>query len=264
MDSIAQSNVDGHYARKQIFSRDRLVRWSHRRRFLTALSVAEEFAGARILDFGCGDGTFLGLAMRARGAPALAVGAELSRADVEDCRRRFHHQARLDFVTVDELSSGAHAGKYDAVFCLEVLEHLVNWEPEIELLGSLLADRGKLVISVPVEIGPSLVVKQLVRRIAGWRGVGHYPGTTSYSPGELLSSVFAGSAQHISRPVFDTGKGPFHDHKGFNWMVLRDRLRCDFVIERCFATPFPWLGPRAATQMWFILGRPSPDAEARV
>jgi SAM-dependent methyltransferase len=255
MDSMAQSNLDGHYARKQIFSRDRLVAWSHRRRFETALELARNFAGRRILDFGCGDGTFLGLAMRSSHAPAFGVGAEPFRTQVEDCRRRFHVESRLSFVSVDTLRRDEHRGIYDGVFCMEVLEHLVSWESEIELMSTLLADHGKLIISVPVEVGPSLIAKQIVRRIAGWRRVGHYPGTSSYSLRELASSVFAGPAQHIPRPIFDTGTGPFHDHKGFNWMVLRERIRRDFVIERCLASPFTWLGPQIATQVWFVLRR---------
>jgi hypothetical protein len=69
---------------------------------------------------------------------------------------------------------------------------------------------------------------------------------------EMASGVFAGSQQHMRRPVFDTGSGPFHDHKGFNWMVLKNRLERDFVVERVQASPFVWLGPHLATQAWFI------------
>jgi hypothetical protein len=116
----------------------------------------------------------------------------------------------------------------------------------------LVASGGKLIVSVPVETGMPVLVKQVVRRIAGWRGVGHYPGTSAYSWPELFSSVFAGDRQHLVRPIFDTGSGPSHDHKGFNWMVLRERLRRQFVLERVVASPFSWLGPGFATQVWFV------------
>jgi len=116
-----------------------------------------------------------------------------------------------------------------------------------------LKPEGTLIISVPVETGLPLIVKQAVRRIAGWRKIGHYPGTSSYSVGEMASSVFAGRKQHLTRPVFDTGSGPFHDHKGFNWMALKARLEKDFVVERVHASPFAWLGPHLATQAWFIV-----------
>jgi len=242
----------GHYARKQLFSRDRLVAWSHSRRFGTGVSLAREFCGKRVLDFGSGDGTFLAMLMMSREAPALAIGAELMHAVIDDCRRRYCDESRLKFVRVEELDGPNHIGAYDAVFCMEVLEHVVDWEPELERMARLVSPGGKLIVSVPVETGVPVLVKQTVRRIAGWRKIGHYPGTTSYSWPELLSTVLAGSRQHLVRPVFDTGAGPWHDHKGFNWMVLRDRLNRQFVIERVLASPFPWLGPQLATQVWFI------------
>ncbi len=245
----------GHYARKQMFSRDRLVAWSHGRRFQTAVSLAKEFRGGRVLDYGCGDGTFLALTMMTSDAPSLGVGAELATEAIDDCRSRYREESRLQFVRVAELDTDQHTGQYDAVFCMEVFEHVVNWEPEIARLERLLAPRGTLVISVPVETGLPLLIKQSVRRVAGWRGIGHYPGTSSYAPRELAASVFAGAEQHIQRPVFDSAAGPSYDHKGFNWMVLDARLRRQFDVERVIASPFRALGPHLATQAWFVARR---------
>ena len=252
MRELSEAIGGGHYARKQILSRDRLVAWSHRRRFDTGLALAKGLAGKRLLDYGCGDGTFLGLCMLTPHPPAAAVGAELSSYAVTDCRARYRGEPRLSFVSVGELDHPAHAAQYDAVFCMEVLEHVVDWEPELARLKFLLRRDGILVVSVPVETGLPLLVKQTVRRIAGWRRIGHYPGTGSYSWAELASSVLAGPRQHIDRPVFDVGSGPTHDHKGFNWRVLQTRLRQTFDIERVVASPFSRLGPHLATQAWFV------------
>jgi hypothetical protein len=115
----------------------------------------------------------------------------------------------------------------------------------------LIAEDGTLLVSVPVETGLPLLVKQGARRIAGWRGLGDYPGTSPYNWREYGASVFAGSTPHLTRPVYG-GETPFHDHKGFNWMALRDRLARCFVIDRVVASPLPWLGPHLATQVWFV------------
>jgi SAM-dependent methyltransferase len=247
----------GHYARKQIFSRDRLIAWSHSRRFDTAVGLAREFAGKRVLDYGCGDGTFLALTMMTPEPPALAVGAELTPEAVNDCRLRYGTEPRLQFVQVKDLDSVDHLGRYDAVFCMEVMEHVLDWEPLLERFGKLLAPGGTLIVSVPVETGVPLVVKQIVRRIAGWRKIGDYPGTTAYSPVELARSILAGARQHVTRPVFDGGSGPSYDHKGFNWMVLKARLNDRFIVERVLASPFAWLGPHLGTQAVFV-ARPRP------
>ena len=78
MTDLRNAISGGHYARKQIFSRAWLVAWSHRRRFTMAVELAKKFAGKSVLDFGCGDGTFLALTMMTADAPALGVGAELA------------------------------------------------------------------------------------------------------------------------------------------------------------------------------------------
>jgi SAM-dependent methyltransferase len=242
----------GHYAQKQILSRDRLVAWSHARRFATALTLVRQFSGKRVLDYGSGDGTFLALAMMADAPPAAAVGAELLDDVIDDCRRRYSAETRMSFVRVTSLDDAGHAGQYDAVFCMEVLEHVFDWEPELARMSRLLAPGGTLVVSVPVETGIPVLVKQAVRTIAGWRKIGHYPGTTSYTWGELASAVFAGRTQHVKRPVFELGAGPAHDHKGFNWRVLHERLKQQWDVTRVVATPFSWLGPGLATQVWFV------------
>jgi SAM-dependent methyltransferase len=243
----------GHYARKQMFSRDCLVAWSHRRRFRTALALAERFRGKRVLDYGCGDGTFIALTLLGDSAPAAAVGVELSSEMVEECRSRYRGEPRLQFLTTGELDAAGERRRYDAVFCMEVLEHVINWEPELKRLAQLVAPDGCVIISVPVETGIPLVVKQIVRRIAGWRNIGHYPGTSGYSLRELISAVFAGAEPHMPRPVFPHLGGDMHDHKGFNWMVLRRRIEREFVMERLLASPFTWLTPHLGTQAWFVL-----------
>ena len=71
---------------------------------------------------------------------------------------------------------------------------------------------------------------------------------------EYLASVFAGRRPHIVRPMYNVGGAglPFHDHKGFNWRALGDRLSRRFAIQRVIASPFPWLGYQFATQVWFV------------
>ena len=249
---LREAVARGRIAREQIGSPDPLTAWSHTRRFGAAVSLCRGFAGKRILDYGCGDGTFLGLAMMSGAAPSAAVGAERFEHTVEECRERFMSEPRVTFEKIPSLDCAEHTARYDAVFCMEVLEHVVDWDPELARMARLLNHGGTLVVSVPVEIGVPVVVKQIARTVAGWRKIGYYPGTTPYSWRELAAAVFAGQAQHIERPVLDFGDGPCHDHKGFNWRVLYERLKQQFDITRVVASPFAWLGPGLATQVWLI------------
>jgi SAM-dependent methyltransferase len=246
-DPIAQ----GHYALKQIFSRSWLIAWSHRRRFDTALDLARGFAGRTVLDYGCGDGTFLALLMRADHPPRRCVGAEITEHLVADCRTRLGAIPHLSFILQSALEGPEHRGAYDAVVCMEVMEHVVEVDTVLDQLTSLLAPEGTLLISVPVETGPPLLVKQTIRRIAGWRGIGHYPGTTPYTWRELAAGLMAGARPHVQRVVHQGEAGPFHDHKGFNWMVLRDKLAARLTLEWIGSSPLRWLPPQLASQVWF-------------
>src|ERR1044072_8208613 len=155
------------------------------------------------------------------GAPRAAVGAELSEGLVEDCRRRLGGRAGLDFVVATELERPEHRGAYDLVVCVEVLEHGVDAGAVVAPLARGVAPGGRLIVSVPVETGLPLLLKQAMRRVAGWRGIGDYPGTSPYTLGELWAGLFAGPPPHLARPVHTTPDGTrFHDHKGFNWMLL--------------------------------------------
>jgi SAM-dependent methyltransferase len=248
---------DGHYAVKQIFCKDRLIAWSHRRRFQIGLRLAREAGGRRLLDYGCGDGTFLALLFGREPHPAAAVGAEIDAVQIDDCRARLGADAGLTFTSIADLERAEHGGAYDTVVCMEVLEHVVMLERVLDSLVGLMADGGMLLVSVPVETGLPLLVKQAARRIAGWRGIGDYATTVAYTWREYMAGVFAGSGQHMTRPIYGVETGfPFHDHKGFNWMALRDRLAARVAIERVIASPVPWLGARLATQVWFVCRKP--------
>ena len=243
-----------HPAAKQIFCKDPLIAWSDRRRFDMGLRLARRFRGRRLLDYGCGDGTFLALLDASDASPAEAVGAERDDVQVNDCRARLGDRSRLSFELITNLDDERHRGHYDGVVCMEVLEHVVALDPVIERLWRLLTDDGTLIVSVPVETGLPLLLKHTARRIAGWRRLGDYPGTSPYTGEEYWTSVFAGSRQHVKRPIYGTdGPTPFHDHKGFNWRALRQRLKQQFVLERTRASPLPWLGPCLGTQVWFVL-----------
>jgi 2-polyprenyl-3-methyl-5-hydroxy-6-metoxy-1,4-benzoquinol methylase len=59
MSAIAAGIASGHYARKQLHGAAWFITWSHRRRFQLACRLAAEFHGRRLLDYGCGGGTFI-------------------------------------------------------------------------------------------------------------------------------------------------------------------------------------------------------------
>lgn len=246
----------GHFAKKQIFCPDRLISWSHSSRMEVGLEVARSLRPRRILDHGCGDGTFLALLMSVASPPEEAVGTEVSDDLVTDCRQRFRSVAGLEFARSEALDGPEHAGRYDVVVCMEVLEHVIDLPLELDRLERSLAPGGRLVVSVPVEVGLPLLVKLAYRTVAGWRGIGDYPGDAPYTFGEMARSIAPGERQHIPRVVYNLGDFRYHSHKGFNYRRLRSALEERFTIEREFGSPIAALPAALNSQAWFVARKP--------
>ncbi len=242
----------GYYAKKQLFSKSALIRWSHRRRFEVAVTKSTKMAGQRVLDFGCGDGTYLALLLESPHAPRAAVGAELDASVVKMNQERFADRLNLKFVLQSDLERPEHRESFDTIVCMECFEHMSDPDHYLDLLLRLLRPGGNLLLSVPVETGLPVVFKQAIRRIAGWRKIGDYSFILPYSWSELAKSVFAGREQHIPRVLHSSPTGgTSHCHKGFNWMTLRDRIARRFTIDRISTSPIEWLSPHLGSQAWF-------------
>ena len=242
----------GEYARKQLFGRG-LIGWSHARRFRAARRVVRPYAAAALLDYGCGDGTFLALV---RDLFPHAVGAEIDPALVEDARRRFGQAGGARFIHTSEVPA-LPDGAFGVVTCMEVLEHCTAEVADgvIGELRRLAAREGVVIVSVPVETGPALLVKTAARAAAGLRGVSGYQDRERHTAGELARMVFAGAQTRIERPVYETrfpdgAPNRYHGHKGFNWRLLAERLGRDFYLRDVRFSPLPVLGGLLNSQVW--------------
>jgi 2-polyprenyl-3-methyl-5-hydroxy-6-metoxy-1,4-benzoquinol methylase len=246
--------ADGHYARKQLHCPSRVVAWSHGSRFELARALVAPYAGGRLLDYGCGDGTFIAMV---HASFAEAHGADVDPEQIAACRRRLGDLRGVSFgLTAD--TAGGH-GAWSVITCMEVLEHCLEQERRriLDQLVSLCALDGRVIISVPIETGPSLLVKQCVRAVAGLRGLGDYAHRERYSAAEMIRAM---AGLSVPRVVY-TGagaNGPFsyYGHKGFDWRDVEQEVAARFRIERRLFTPVRVTGRLANSQAWFVCARP--------
>ena len=228
--------------------------WSHGSRFRLAARLAAAAAtGGRLLDYGCGDGTFIGLT---HGTFAEAVGCDIDAAQVAQCRRRLGHLEAVRFVHIDDLAAADHHGAFDVVMCMEVLEHCIDAERAsvLDALARVVSARGRVIISVPIEIGPALLGKQLFRAIAAWRGHGDYRHRETYSPRELIAAALA--RPRLARAEYDvqtpSGRMRYCGHKGFDWRIVEQEIVRRFTVTERRFTPMPALGGVLNSQVWFV------------
>ncbi len=255
MRSDDQQLAAGTYARKQLFGGCSILSWSHRRRFETALALVAPGAGRPLLDYGCGDGTFLALAHERF---PHSVGLEVDPGLVRVCTERFGQLGDLRFMLAPE-SDALPAGSFGVVLCTEVLEHCPTDAVDVALdrMRRLVAADGRVIISVPVETGLPLAVKQAARAVAARRVSSDYQHRETYRAREFLRMLAPGDRVVVERPVyeteFETGiPNRYHGHKGFNWRAMRNRVREVFRVLETRFSPVTWLGPQFASQAWFV------------
>lgn len=231
-----------------------LVRHGHRRRFDAAIEVVDRLRPTTMLDYGAGDGAVLRqLAGSGRHRPERTVAY-----DPEEAMARSIREAApgLPFPVEVVTEFAALQGRtFDLVVCLEVLEHMPLPERVkfYRLCAEQLAPGGRCLIDVPVEVGPTLLVKHLGRVWLKGR-------PSEYRPLEL-AGIAAGRTV-LDPQRFDPGTGStwIQDHKGFDYRVFRRELESYFTIEQVFATPVRVLPPWLGNQEIFFLVRNRPAA----
>lgn len=107
-----------------------------------ALSVAPP--GSRVLDAGCGDGR---LTARMAGNGAIVTGVDVSERALERARRR---SDRVEFVKASPCGNLPFDDcSFDAVFCSEVLNQVVDTAHFLSELRRVLKPAGQIAITAP-------------------------------------------------------------------------------------------------------------------
>ncbi|MFL5742640.1 MAG: class I SAM-dependent methyltransferase [Flavisolibacter sp.] len=152
---------------------------------------------ARILDVGCGNGVI----SRHLGKLGFNVlGIDVSEKTIETARS-LTQLPNVQFLKKSAEELVADGEKYEAVICSEVLEHLNDPGSLLSVLYQTLADKGKLIVTVPNGKGPreTFVTRPILqmRRKNSWawktivrikKSMG-YTGTTVQSAADNLDHV---------------------------------------------------------------------------
>ncbi|WP_201604360.1 bifunctional 2-polyprenyl-6-hydroxyphenol methylase/3-demethylubiquinol 3-O-methyltransferase UbiG [Psychrobacter immobilis] len=105
-------------------------------------------AGKKVLDVGCGGG-ILSESMARRGAyvTGIDLGTEnLKAAALHAEQSALHETLRYQHIPVEELAK-THAGQFDVVTCMEMLEHVPDPSSIVQACFELLAPDGVCVLS---------------------------------------------------------------------------------------------------------------------
>jgi SAM-dependent methyltransferase len=227
-----------------------LTRLAHGGRYKRTLELAEDIRGAVAIDFGCGDGMLLRRAYDrgiVRGGYGIDTDPEMRRS----AAARFAGIEGFQFIHPAELAAVVAPGSCDLGLCTETLEHVPS---SLEVLDALVAScrpGGHVLVTVPIEVGPALLGKQIGRYLAGLR---RPYGYETYRLNELVWAALLWNPQafessHLEDHLHEGIE--FRGHKGFDYRRIEAALRARTEVEQTRYSPFPLAGPMLnSTVMW--------------
>jgi len=221
------------YDKQTINTPNPIARYAHRNRLARAISLITSQVGIhKLLDYGCGPGAFINAIQGVNGI--VAFGYE----PFMDERSGGNLPIYKDFAILEK------NGPFDIITVFETIEHLEEKEIREFLVraNNLLTDKGKILFSAPIEIGPALLMKELNRCILHKR-------LPEYSPFELfLASLFGVAAKRAENLKTS--------HKGFDFRKVIHFLNDEFgPVTIASYGPLPigtWYGN---SQVYFWLTR---------
>jgi SAM-dependent methyltransferase len=199
-----------------IYKSNSVWHWHHRRRLEIVLdAVAAEWpdGAGSYADVGCSNGHITNLVVE-RTKVATACGFDHSDDLLEAARSRY---PEIKFSKVDLNQPVDWPRQFDVVTCFETLEHVGDLNMAVKNLVACVRTGGKLILSVPIEIGPWGVAKFFAKLSRGYK-LDELPGDVTvwrYAKALLLSERMS---------TFRDARSGWGTHFGFDFRDVDEAL----------------------------------------
>lgn len=214
-----------------------LKSWQHLGHFRLAYSLASVKEEDSVLDIGCSSGQF-----------PLFLSEKCKRVFAVEPKHKFPERSPDNTTFLRALGDDLpfEDGNFDKVFCLEVLEHVHGRKERLDIISEMnrvLKKDGKVVITLPIEIGTPLLVKTLVSEalpVYNYRSESY--NIDRYGVKDFIKAV-------VLRRVDDS---KHKSHFSFDYRKVLQEVRKFFDIKTISACPFGYLGLLFGTQVGFV------------
>jgi SAM-dependent methyltransferase len=209
------------YEKQTVANPNPIARFAHRKRLEKSKGLVTPFLNgpATLLDYGCGPGLFL---------HNVAADVNGDNPDLTLLGFDPFMPAEYDDYRVIADSDTIADESVSVLTAFEVCEHLTEIETKelIDFALRVLAPTGRLLVSVPIEMGPVILVKELSRTILFRR-------SPEIAPLELLKAVFVGKPPSRAADIKAS-------HRGFDWRCTHQTLSDMFHCEHIEFSPLPF------------------------
>jgi SAM-dependent methyltransferase len=222
------------YEKQTLDNPNPIARFAHRARFRKSKRLVMPLLqnGGTLLDYGCGQGRFL-----------HEISAETMHSHQKVMLLGYDPYAPMQYegyVVVSDPAAIADTS-IDVMSCLEVCEHLTEAETHnfVQFASRVLKPKGRLLVTVPIMIGPAVLIKELSRSILFRR-------FSDTSPLELFKAAVFG----VPPTRADDIKA---SHRGYDWRVTLRTLSATFQLEKLEFSPLPlpgWYGQSQALMLF--------------
>lgn len=127
---------------------DPFQRYWHKQRFLHVSKVIDPVVGGKVLDIGSADGMFSKVILDATKASKL-IGIDVLKTSVDWANNHWKKNKKMKFFVGDAHKLKFKNGEFDAVFIMEVLEHVHNPVKVLREVKRILKSNGYAVFLVP-------------------------------------------------------------------------------------------------------------------
>lgn len=229
------------YSKLTIESDSAIKRFSHGRRFEIALDILKLGVDNSLLDYGTGDGYFL-ISLKNRSPQVKAYGyepvSEMYDQLLINLRDNNYPEGISLFQSLDALLNM----QFEMITCFEVLEHLdIDLQKTaLQNMKKMLRQDGLLLISVPIEVGFSSLVKNALRIILCQKH-------KSTNLANVIKSLFGIVIKREDSPYISS-------HIGFYFTDLEKIFKEeDLIIRQKFYSPFKYFGCLVNSQIFYVL-----------
>lgn len=190
----------------------------------------------KVVDIGCGTGKSYSV-LKSLDIDFQYVGIELRRDFVEVAQQRYGAFANFEIIcdsveNVTHLFQGA-----DLIIALETFEHIPA-KTVVRVIEAIGQSKFKhLYVTVPNEIGPAILLKNVGSALMGYRRHKYYT---------WKETVFA------SLYNFDKVRRHTNGHRGFDWRWLGQTIRQNCVITRITTSPINLIPKCISPSIGFI------------
>lgn len=228
------------YAKQTIANSSWIKKFSHLKRFEVATRLITPSEGTRILDFGTGDGYLLHCLERE--APKASIwGYEPVESMYTQLSSAIANISDMNIHIVKDLNA-LNKAQFDVISCCEVLEHFSpqNQKMHLKTMLSHLKSEGKLVISVPLEIGWPSLFKNGIRILIKQQ--------------HSLTSLKTIWRAFLGKPIARKNDFYINSHLGFNHKDLEQIFDAfSLQIEKKLYSPFPLFYGFLNSQVFYVL-----------